>query len=511
MLIGIPRESKPGETLVAATAKTVSQLTNLGYDVIVESGAGNAADQPDSAFVDAGVRVGTSEEVWAADVVIKVNAPTAEEIGRLRRGATIVSMMAPARSPELLEQLQAAGVTALAMDAVPRISRAQSMDVLSSMANVAGYRAVVESAHEFGRMFTGQVTAAGKIPPARVFVVGAGVAGLAAIGAASAMGAIVRAFDVRPEVAEQVESMGAEFVHVDMEQEVSSDGYAKEMSEAQVAATAAMYDEEARAADIVITTALIPGRPAPKLLSAETVAGMKNGSVIVDMAAANGGNATGTVTDEKIVTDNGVTILGYTDLAGRLAAQTSQLYGTNIVNLLKLLTPEKDGALALDFDDVVQRGITVVRDGESTWPPPAVQVSAAPAAAPVAAAPAKEAKPPMSASTKVGIVLGAIGLFWLVNALAPTDDLRRHFTVLMLSIVIGYYVIGKVAHALHTPLMSVTNAISGVVVVGALVQVASDDKLIVGLSAAAILLASINIFGGFAVTRRMLAMFSKGA
>ncbi|MFC7505607.1 Re/Si-specific NAD(P)(+) transhydrogenase subunit alpha, partial [Nocardioides sp. GCM10030258] len=261
MLIGIPRESKPGETLVAATAKTVTQLTNLGYDVVVESGAGNAADQPDSAFVDAGVRVGTSDEVWAADVVVKVNAPSAEEIGRLRRGATIISMMAPARSPELLEQLQAAGVTALAMDAVPRISRAQSMDVLSSMANVAGYRAVVESAHEFGRMFTGQVTAAGKIPPARVFVVGAGVAGLAAIGAASAMGAIVRAFDVRPEVAEQVESMGAQFVEVDFESEVSSDGYAKEMTAEQEAATATMYDEEARAADIVITTALIPGRP----------------------------------------------------------------------------------------------------------------------------------------------------------------------------------------------------------------------------------------------------------
>ncbi|MEV5000074.1 Re/Si-specific NAD(P)(+) transhydrogenase subunit alpha [Nocardioides sp. LML1-1-1.1] len=511
MLIGIPRESKPGETLVAATAKTVSQLTNLGYDVVVEAGAGEAADQPDAVFTDAGVRVGTSEEVWAADVVVKVNAPSEEEIGRLRPGATIISILAPARSPELLERLQGAGVTALAMDAVPRISRAQSMDVLSSMANVAGYRAVVEAAHEFGRMFTGQVTAAGKIPPARVFVVGAGVAGLAAIGAASAMGAVVRAFDVRPEVAEQVESMGAQFVHVDMEQEVSTDGYAKEMSEAQVAATAAMYDEEARAADIVITTALIPGRPAPSLITAETVAGMANGSVIVDMAAANGGNAAGTVTDEKVVTDNGVTILGYTDLAGRLAAQTSQLYGTNIVNLLKLLTPEKDGVLTLDFDDVVQRGITVVKDGESTWPPPAVQVSAAPAAAPAAAVEPKPEKAPLSAGAKVGITLGAIALFWLVNALAPTEELRRHFTVLMLSIVIGYYVIGKVAHALHTPLMSVTNAISGVVVVGALLQVPSDDNLVLGLSLVAILLASINVFGGFAVTRRMLSMFSKGA
>ncbi|WP_141014655.1 Re/Si-specific NAD(P)(+) transhydrogenase subunit alpha [Nocardioides sambongensis] len=514
MLIGIPRESKAGETLVAATAKTAAQLRKLGYDVVVESGAGVAADQLDDAYTetgDDGARVGTSEEVWGADVVVKVNAPTGEEIARMRPGSTVISMMAPARSPELLEQLRAAGVTGLAMDAVPRISRAQSMDVLSSMANVAGYRAVVEAAHEFGRMFTGQVTAAGKVPPARVFVVGAGVAGLAAIGAASAMGAVVRAFDVRPEVAEQVESMGAQFVHVEMEQEVSSDGYAKEMTAAQEAATAAMYDEEARAADIVITTALIPGRPAPKLITAETIAAMAGGSVIVDMAAANGGNAALTVTDERTVTDNGVTILGYTDLAGRLAAQTSQLYGTNVVNLLKLLTPEKDGVLTLDFDDVVQRGITVVHNGEGMWPPPAVQVSAAPK--PDAAAPAAQpapAKPPMSAGTKVGLVLGAIALFWLVNAAAP-GDIPQHFNVLMLSIVIGYYVIGKVAHALHTPLMSVTNAISGVVVVGALVQIASDDLLIVSLSAVAILLASINIFGGFAVTRRMLSMFSKGA
>ncbi|GAA2712973.1 Re/Si-specific NAD(P)(+) transhydrogenase subunit alpha [Micromonospora olivasterospora] len=513
MLIGIPSESKQG-ALVAATAKTVSQLTNLGYDVIVESGAGDLADQPDGAFTAAGVRVGTTEEVWAADVVVKVNAPTHEEIGRLRQGATIISMMAPGRSPELLEELQAQGVTALAMDAVPRISRAQSMDVLSSMANVAGYRAVVEAAHEFGRMFTGQVTAAGKIPPARVFVVGAGVAGLAAIGAASAMGAVVRAFDVRPEVAEQVESMGAQFVELDrsvFKAEKSSDGYAKEMTEEQRAATAAMYDEEARAADIVITTALIPGRPAPRLLTAETVAGMRNGSVIVDMAAANGGNVAGTVADQRVVTQNGVTILGYTDLAGRLAAQTSQLYGTNVVNLLKLLTPEKDGNLTLDFDDVVQRGITVVKDGESTWPPPAVQVSAAPAAATrTVAAPAKEEKARLSAGAKVGLVLGGTALLWLVNATAP-DPIPRHFTTLMLSIVIGYYVIGKVAHALHTPLMSVTNAISGVVVVGALIQVASENTTIRILSAVATLLASINIFGGFAVTRRMLGMFNKGA
>ncbi|MCF8608807.1 Re/Si-specific NAD(P)(+) transhydrogenase subunit alpha [Gordonia sp. HY285] len=510
MLIGIPRETKAGETLVAATAKTVAQLQQLDYEIVVESGAGSLAEQPDSAFSDAGTRIGSVDDVWASDVVVKVNAPTDEEIARMRRGAVLISMMAPGRNPELVEKLQSAGVTALAMDAVPRISRAQSMDVLSSMANVAGYRAVVEAAHEFGRMFTGQVTAAGKIPPARVFVVGAGVAGLAAIGAASAMGAVVRAFDVRPEVAEQVESMGAEFVKVDFEAEKSEDGYAKEMTAEQEAATASMYDEEARLADIVITTALIPGRPAPKLVSADTVAAMKHGSVIVDMAAANGGNAEGTVTDEKIVTDNGVTIIGYTDLSGRLAAQTSQLYGTNIVNLLKLLTPEKNGELTLDMDDVVQRGIIVTRDGDVMWPPPPVQVSAAPKAAPAAAAPAEEPKEPMSAGAKVGLVLVGAVLFFLVNAFAP-DPIPQHFTVLMLAIVIGYYVIGKVAHALHTPLMSVTNAISGVVVVGALLQIATGNTTILVLSTIAILLASINIFGGFAVTRRMLSMFSKGA
>ncbi len=510
MLIGVPKESKTGETLVAATGKTVAQLQQLGYDVVVESAAGDRADQPDAAFAESGARIGTDEEVWAADVVVKVNAPTDAEIEKLQRGTTLISMMAPARSPELLEKLQRAGVTALAMDAVPRISRAQSMDVLSSQANVAGYRAVVEAAHEFGRMFTGQVTAAGKIPPARVFVVGAGVAGLAAIGAASAMGAVVRAFDVRPEVAEQVESMGAEFVAVDFESEVSADGYAKEMTAEQEAATASMYDEEARAADIVITTALIPGRPAPKLLTEETVAGMKGGSVIVDMAAANGGNAAGTVADEKVVTANGVTILGYTDLAGRLAAQTSQLYGTNIVNLLKLLTPEKNGEVVLDMDDVVQRGITVTRDGEGMWPPPPVQVSAAPKApapGPVVVEPPSE---PMSAAKRVAFALAAIILFGVVVAFSP-PPIPQHFTVLMLAIVIGYYVIGNVAHALHTPLMSVTNAISGVVIVGALLQIATDNVTIQVLATVAILVASINVFGGFAVTRRMLAMFSKGA
>jgi NAD(P) transhydrogenase subunit alpha len=507
--IGIPRESRPGETLVAATAKTASQLAALGYDVVVERGAGEAADQPDAAFADAGIALGTAEDVWSSDVVVKVNAPADDEVGRLRPGATVISLMAPARSPELVERLAAAGVTGLAMDAVPRISRAQSMDVLSSMANVAGYRAVIEAAHEFGRLFTGQVTAAGKVPPARVFVVGAGVAGLAAIGAAGSLGAVVRAFDVRPEVAEQVESMGAQFVTVDMEQEVSSDGYAKEMTAEQEAATAAMYDEEARAADIVITTALIPGRPAPLLITAETVAAMKPGSVIVDMAAANGGNVAATVTDQRVVTANGVTVLGWTDLAGRLAAQTSQLYGTNIVNLLKLLTPGKDGVLTLDMDDVVQRGITVTRDGETMWPPPPVQVSAAPAA-PAAQVVEKEPAPPPDPRRK-WYAAGLAGvLFALLAAFSPGEFLG-HFTVFALAVVVGYYVISNVAHALHTPLMAETNAISGIILVGGILQVGTaSNAVILVLAAIAVLVASINIFGGFLVTLRMLQMFRKG-
>jgi len=506
--IGIPRESLPGETLVAATPVTAAQLAALGYDVVVEAGAGALADQPDEAYASDGVTTGSAEEVWSSDVVVKVNAPTDEEVGRLRSGAMLVGMLAPARSPELVERLQGAGVTALAMDAVPRISRAQSMDVLSSMANVAGYRAVIEAAHEFGRQFTGQVTAAGKVPPARVFVVGAGVAGLAAIGAAGSMGAIVRAFDVRPEVAEQVESMGAQFVTVDMESEVSSDGYAKEMTAEQEAATAAMYDEEARAADIVITTALIPGRPAPVLIKADTVAAMRPGSVVVDMAAPNGGNVEGTVPGERAVSDSGVTLLGYTNLASRLAAQTSQLYGTNVVNLFKLLTPEKDGQVVLDLDDVVQRGISVTRDGESLWPPPPVQVSAAPAPAAEPVAPVVEKPPPDPRRRLYAAALGGAA-FWLLGTLSDPGFLM-FLTVFVLAVFVGYYVISNVAHALHTPLMSETNAISGIILVGGLLQVGSSEPVVVVLATLAVLVASINIFGGFLVTLRMLEMFRKG-
>lgn len=507
--IGIPAESTAGETRVAATPATVGRLAALGYEVVVEPGAGASSRFSDAAYEEAGARLG---DPWQAEIVLKVNGPSSEEIGRLRDGATLIALIGPALHPELVDELARRPITVLAMDAVPRISRAQSLDVLSSMANIAGYRAVVEAAHAFGRFFTGQVTAAGKVPPAKVLVAGAGVAGLAAIGAARSLGAVVRATDPRPEVAEQVRSLGGEFLTVGVEQEVSTDGYARATSEDYDRLAAQLYAEQAADVDIIITTALIPGRPAPRLITAEDVARMKSGSVIVDMAAAQGGNVEGTVAGKAVVTDNDVTIIGYTDLPGRLPAQASQLYGTNVVNLMKLLTPGKDGRLVLDFDDVVQRSMTVVRDGEKTWPPPPVQVSAAPApaggtepAAPTAP-PAKPARPAWSSYALVGA--GALALF-LVTAFSPSQ-LIGHFTVFVLAIVIGFYVIGNVHHALHTPLMSVTNAISGIVVVGALLQIGHGNTAVTVLSFAAILLASINIFGGFAVTRRMLGMFSKG-
>ena len=510
MRLGVPKESKRGETRVAATPKTVEQLIKLGYDVVVEAGAGEASAYPDQAYVDAGASLESAEQVWASDIVAKVNAPTDEEVPRLRSGAILASLLAPALNPDKVEALRAQGVTALAMDAVPRISRAQSLDVLSSMANIAGYRAVVESAHEFGGLFTGQVTAAGKVPPAKVLVCGAGVAGLAAIGAAGSLGAIVRAFDVRPEVAEQVESMGAEFLQIDVEQEVSSDGYAKETGEDFNRKAAELYAEQAKDVDIIITTALIPGRPAPRLITEEMVASMKPGSVIVDMAAGSGGNVAGSVADERVVTDNGVRIIGYTDLAGRLPTQASQLFGTNIVNLLKLVTPDKDGQPVLDMEDTVVRGMTVTQGEETLWPPPPVQVSAAPAA-PAAATPTAEAEPakPVDPNRKFWFIGAAAVLFLVAAAFMPMAFLS-HFIVFALAVVIGFYVIGSVHHALHTPLMSVTNAISGIIVVGALLQVTSPDIAIQVIAAAAIFFASINVFGGFTVTNRMLNMFRKG-
>jgi H+-translocating NAD(P) transhydrogenase subunit alpha len=507
MRIGVLREAQLGETRVAATPNTVAQLVKLGYEVVVESGAGQLSSFSNDAYEGAGATIG---DPFTGDIVFGVNAPAREQLDKLKPHATLISWLSPMLNEALVEDLAKRPITALALDAVPRISRAQSMDVLSSMANIAGYRAVVEAAHEFGRFFTGQVTAAGKVPPAKVLVVGAGVAGLAAIGAAGSLGAIVYATDPRPEVADQVKSLGGEYLSVDSgEQEVSSTGYAKEMSQDYNTLAEQLYAKTVPDIDIVVTTALIPGRPAPRLISKAMVDSMKAGSVIVDMAAANGGNVEGTVKDEKIATDNGVTILGYTDLAGRLPTQASQLYGQNLVNLMKLLTPAKDGQLVLDFDDVVQRSITVVRDGELTWPPPPVQVSAAPApAAEAKAVVAAPEKQPMPASTKYAITGVGAAIFFVLLAISPTA-LLPHLTVFALAIVIGYYVIGNVHHALHTPLMSVTNAISGIIVVGGILEVGRFTTLITIVSAVAILLASINIFGGFAVTRRMLSMFSR--
>lgn len=507
-VIGIVREPA-GEARVSATPATIASLGKLGHTVRVERGAGAAASYPDAEYEAAGAVLVDRAEAWGSEVVLAITAPGAEEIALLSADATLIALLSPALRPDLVESLAQRGITALALDAVPRISRAQSMDVLSSMANIAGYRAVVEAAHEFGRFFTGQVTAAGKVPPAKVLVAGAGVAGLAAIGAASSLGAIVRATDPRPEVADQVTSIGGSYLPVDVEVAASTDGYAKATSADYDRRAAEIYTEQAADVDIIITTALIPGRAAPRLITASDVARMKPGSVIVDMAAGQGGNVEGSVAGERIVTDNGVIILGYTDLASRLAAQASQLYGTNLANLVALLTPAKDGRVVIDFDDVVQRSVTVVRDGEVTWPPPAVQVAAAPAAK-AAAAPVEVAPPKkMSTARKVTLIVIGIAALFAVNAFAPAP-LPQHFTVLVLSVVIGFYVIGKVHHALHTPLMSVTNAISGVIVVGAMLQITSPLPIVQVLAAIAVLLASINIFGGFAVTRRMLAMFTLG-
>jgi NAD(P) transhydrogenase subunit alpha len=507
MIIGVLKEAQPGETRVSATPNTVGQLVKLGYEVIVESGAGVLSSFPDDAYVEAGATLGNPQE---GDIVFGVNAPSKAQLDGLKDHATLISWLSPMLDQELVEDLSHRPITALALDAVPRISRAQSMDVLSSTANIAGYRAVVEAAHEFGRFFTGQVTAAGKVPPARILIAGAGVAGLAAIGAAGSMGAQVFATDPRPEVADQVKSLGGEYLNVDTgeEAEVSATGYAKEMGQNYNELAEALYAKTVPDIDILVTTANIPGRPAPKLISAEMVASMKPGSVIVDMAAGTGGNVAGTVKGEKILTANGVTILGYTDLAGRLPTQASQLFGQNLVNLMKLLTPEKDGQLVFDWDDVVQRSIAVVTDGELTWPPPPVQVSAAPVAAPAPAREPAPVKEPMTQSTKLGIALLGALIFFVLVAISPAS-LQPHITVLALAIVIGYYVIGNVHHALHTPLMSVTNAISGIILVGGVLEIGHYTTVVTIVSAFAILLASINIFGGFAVTRRMLAMFSR--
>jgi len=509
MLIGVPKERLPNESRVAATPKTVEQLIALGFSVAIEAQAGQRASFDDRAFSEAGASVVDTATVWQSEIILKVNAPTDSEIALMRAGTLLISFIWPAQNPELMAKLAAQQVSVMSMDAVPRISRAQSLDALSSMANIAGYRAIVEAAHEFGRFFTGQITAAGKVPPAKVLVIGAGVAGLAAIGAAGSLGAIVRAFDTRPEVKEQVQSMGAEFLELHVEEEAGSgDGYAKEMSPAFIAAEMSLFTAQARDVDIIVTTALIPGKPAPELITAEMVAAMKPGSVIVDLAAQTGGNCALTRADEIVVTDNGVKIIGYTDLPSRLPTQSSQLYGTNLVNLLKLLCKEKDGRVTIDFDDVVIRGVTVVRDGEVTWPAPPIQVSAAPkAAAPKIAAIEVQPAKPASPWRKYGPIALAIVLFASLANVAPAEFLS-HFTVFALSCVVGYYVVWNVSHALHTPLMSVTNAISGIIVIGAVLQI-GHGGWVTFFAFVAVLIASINIFGGFTVTQRMLKMFRK--
>lgn len=509
MQIGIPKESLAQETRVAATPNTVEQLIKMGFEVVVEQNAGILASFDDAAYAQAGAKVVDSGSVWQSGIIFKVNAPQTDEIAKLQDEATLISFIWPAQNAELMEQLTSKKINVMAMDAVPRISRAQALDALSSMANIAGYRAVVEAAHEFGRFFTGQITAAGKVPPAKVFVAGAGVAGLAAIGAAGSLGAIVRAFDVRPEVKEQVESMGASFLQVDFtEQAGSGDGYAKEMSDDFNKKAAELYAEQAKDVDIIITTALIPGRPAPKLITKEMVDSMRAGSVIVDLAAANGGNCEYTVADKVITTENGVKVIGYTDMVSRLPTQSSQLYGTNLVNLMKLLCKDKDGQIKIDFDDVVVRGVTVVKDGEITWPAPPIQVSAAPKAAPKAAPVEKAPEKPVSPARKFAPLAIGMGAFALIASVAPPAFLS-HLTVFVLACVVGYYVVWNVTHALHTPLMSVTNAISGIIVVGALLQIGQGGVVVSVLAFIAVLIASINIFGGFAVTKRMLEMFSK--
>jgi NAD(P) transhydrogenase subunit alpha len=520
--IGIPRETFPGEKRVATVPDVVTKLAKLGFGVVVETGAGELADLSDEAYREAGASIaGSATELWnSADIVFKVRAPTPDEVALMHEGQTLIGFIWPAQNPELMQQLAAKKVTVLSIDALPRtLSRAQKMDALTSMAGVSGYRAVVEAANAFGRFFNGQITAAGKVPPAKVFIAGAGVAGLAAIGAAASLGAIVRANDTRAEVADQVVSLGGEFVKVDYEEEGSGGGgYAKVMSEGFQQAQREMYAKQAREVDIIITTALIPGKPAPKLITAEMVKSMKPGSVIVDMAAEQGGNCELTVPGEAVVR-HGVTIVGYTDLASRMARQSSTLYATNLFRLSEELCKTKDGVINVNMEDDAIRGLTVIKNGEITWPAPPLAAAPKPAPKPAAAPVAKkghgEPSGPMPAG-KLAIVAGVTAvLFALVGAYAPAEFLS-HFTVFVLACFVGYMVVWNVKPALHTPLMSVTNAISSIIAIGALVQISPmanaterPNTLIVALAALALVLTAINMFGGFAVTQRMLAMFRK--
>ena len=528
MLIGVPLETAAGEKRVATVPEVVEKLVKLGFSVAVQSGAGDAANFADDTYRAAGAEVmPTAADVFgSADIVFKVRAPSADEVAMLREGSTLIGFIWPAQNADLMQQLAARKLTVLAIDSLPRqLSRAQKMDALTSMAGISGYRAVIEAANAFGRFFNGQITAAGKIPPAKVFIAGAGVAGLAAIGTAANLGAIVRANDTRAEVADQVVSLGGEFVKVDYEEEgAGGGGYAKVMSEGFLQAQREMYAKQAREADIIITTALIPGKPAPRLITAEMVKSMKPGSVIVDMAGEQGGNCELTVPGEAVVR-HGVTIIGYTDLVSRLAKQASTLYSTNLFRVTEELCKTKDGVINVNMDDDAIRGLTVIKDGSITWPPPPLKL-AAPKAKPAAAVAAPAAKKghghaasePMSARSLATVFgVGALA-FLLVGLYAPASFLA-HFTVFVLACFIGYMVVWNVTPALHTPLMSVTNAISSIIAIGALVQVAPPldatgaanrpNSLILGLAVFALALTAVNMFGGFAVTRRMLAMFRK--
>lgn len=511
MKIGIPKESIVGETRVAATPNTVRQLKKLGFNIVVESSAGEKASFTDEAYGTAGADIADGDMVWNSDLIYKLNAPNDQEIAKLKEGATLVSFLYPALNPGMVEKLSCKRINVLAMDMVPRISRAQSLDALSSMANIGGYRAVIEAAHNFGRFFTGQITAAGKVPPAKVLIIGAGVAGLAAIGTARSLGAIVRAFDTRLEVAEQIESMGGEFLKLDFGDEedgATSGGYAKIMSDEFIKAELALFAQQAKEVDIIVTTALIPGKPAPKLITKEMVDSMKPGSIIVDMASATGGNCEYTISGKMFVTDSGVKVIGYNDLPGRLPTQSSEMYATNLVNLTKLLSKEKDGNINIDFEDVVLRNMSVIHDGEVTFPPPTISVAAAPAKKETTetAVTVKEKKNPKGLKMLIGFA--GVLLFAFIGLFSPQEFLS-HFTVFVLACVVGYYVVWNVTHSLHTPLMSVTNAISGIIVVGALLQIGSDINIITILSFIGILIATINVVGGFTVTQRMLKMFSK--
>lgn len=512
MKIGVPAETCAGEKRVATTPEAIKWLQKSGYAVLVEAGAGAAARFSDDAYREAGAEIIGGKDLYAqSDIILKVRAPDDQEADLLRDGQTLISFIWPAQNEDLMQRLAAKNINVLAIDSLPRISRAQKMDALSSMANIAGYRAVIEAAHHFGRFFTGQITAAGKVPPAKVLIIGAGVAGLAAIGAAGSLGAVVRAFDTRPEVKEQVESMGAEFLMLDFAEEGGgAGGYAKTMSAEFIAAEMALFAAQAKEVDIIITTALIPGKPAPRLISAEMVKSMKNGSVIVDLAAEQGGNCELTEPDQVTRSDNGVILIGYTDLPSRLAAQSSQLYATNLRHLLADMTPEKDGRLVIDFDDEAVRGATVIKDGEITWPPPAPRLSATPLAKPAPSTKPAVAPPPARpglVGQALPVLFGAALLYGLGQVAPPS--FMAHFTVFVLACFVGYMVIWNVTPSLHTPLMSVTNAVSSIIIIGALIQVSADSLWLVLLAAFGILITSVNIAGGFAVTQRMLRMFRK--